>query len=43
VVFGWSERCGQFDDLLRRGQVELGEQVTLRFGEFGGLAERAGG
>src|SRR5215207_4748303 len=31
------------DDLLGRVEGEGGEQVTLALGEFGGLAERAGG
>jgi hypothetical protein len=38
----WSEVYGEFDDLLWWVELECGEQVTLRFGEFGRLPERAG-
>src|SRR3954454_12320219 len=40
----WSAACGgEFDDLLRGGDVELGEQVPLGLGQLGALAEHAGG
>jgi hypothetical protein len=32
----------ELDDLLRRGDGELGEQVALRLGQLGALPERAG-
>src|SRR6266516_4103827 len=34
---------GEFDDRLRCGEVEFGQQVAYRFGQFGALAEQAGG
>ena len=40
----WSAACGgEFDDLLRGGDVEAGEQVLLGLGQLGALAEHAGG
>ena len=41
----WSGGCGRggFDDLLRRLDLELGEQVALGLGELSGLPERARG
>jgi hypothetical protein len=38
----WSERYGQFLDALGRVDGQCGEQVVLRLGQFGGLAECAG-
>src|SRR5258705_499690 len=40
---GWSAGVGcQVDDLLGWGEVELGEDVALGFGQFGALAVGAG-
>src|SRR2546423_8312783 len=38
----WSGRDVQLDDLVGDGQVELGEDVVLGFGDLGAAAEHAG-
>src|SRR2546423_6117026 len=38
----WVSGGLELDDLLRRGDGELGEQVALRLGQLGALAEGAG-
>src|SRR6266545_2136618 len=42
VVLPGSGAGGELDDLLGRGQLELGEDGLLRRGELGALAEGAG-